>query len=99
MRGMECGRSTRSPAVNVQCLNSRSERRSIFRQSLIANPFPLAGIVGPQVLHLSAMNVPGLNTMLGISLISLEQRLIFAALASVVLLVGELVVYRWRSRA
>ncbi|MCL6708727.1 HAD-IC family P-type ATPase [Pseudomonas sp. R2.Fl] len=86
---------------NFQCLNSRSERRSTFRQSLAANPFLLAGIVGSQALHLGAMYLPGLNTMLGISPISLTQWLLLAALASVVLLVGELekLVHRWPTEA
>ncbi|MBW8318174.1 MAG: HAD-IC family P-type ATPase, partial [Rhizobium sp.] len=81
---------------NFQCINSRSERRSVFRQSLASNPFLLVGIIGSQALHLGAMYVPGLNDLLGITPIALEEWLLLAALASVLLLVSEVekIVYR-----
>lgn len=86
---------------NFQCFNSRSERRSVFRQSLAANPFLLAGILGSQALHLGAMYVPGLNSLLGITPITLSEWLILLALASSLLLVSEVekVIYRRRQAA
>ncbi|MFN7011049.1 MAG: cation-translocating P-type ATPase [Allorhizobium sp.] len=86
---------------NFQCFNSRSERRSVFRQSLAANPFLLAGILGSQALHLGAMYVPGLNSLLGITPITLREWLILLALASSLLLVSEVekIIYRRRLAA
>lgn len=81
---------------NFQCFNSRSERRSVFRQSLAANPFLLVGIIGSQALHLGAMYVPGLNGLLGITPITLNDWLLLMALASSLLVVSEIekVIYR-----
>ncbi|MBV2185271.1 MAG: HAD-IC family P-type ATPase [Rhizobium sp.] len=74
---------------NFQCFNSRSERRSVFRQSLAANPFLLVGVLGSQALHLGAMYVPGLNDLLGITPITLNEWLLLLALASSLLLMSE----------
>lgn len=81
---------------NFQCFNSRSERRSVFRQSLASNPFLLVGIIGSQALHLGAMYVPGLNGLLGITPITLNDWLFLMALASSLLVVSEIekVIYR-----
>lgn len=81
---------------NFQCFNSRSERRSVFRQSLAANPFLLVGVIGSQALHLGAMYVPGLNGLLGITPITLNDWLMMLALASSLLVVSEIekVLYR-----
>lgn len=74
---------------NFQCFNSRSERRSVFRQSLFSNPFLLFGVLGTQALHIGAMYVPGLNTLLGISPIGFAEWLWLLLAASSVLFVGE----------
>ena len=81
---------------NFQCINSRSERRSVFRQSLASNPFLLVGIVATQTLHIAAMYVPGLNDLLGIAPITLKEWLILLGLASCLLLVSEVekLIYR-----
>lgn len=86
---------------NFQCFNSRSERRSVFCQSLASNPYLLLGILGSQALHLGAMYLPGLNSLLGITPISLVEWLILLALASGVLAVSEVekVLYRRRLAA
>lgn len=86
---------------NFQCFNSRSERRSVFRQSLASNPFLLVGILGSQALHLGAMYVPGLNGLLGIAPITLGDWLMLLALASSLLLVSEVekIIYRRRLAA
>ncbi|SMC68534.1 HAD-IC family P-type ATPase [Rhizobium sp. RU36D] len=75
---------------NFQCFNSRSERRSVFRQPLLSNPFLLAGVIGAQTLHLGAMYVPGLNTLLGIAPITLTEWTELLVIAASVLLVSEL---------
>ncbi len=81
---------------NFQCFNSRSERRSVFRQPIASNPYLLAGVLGSQVLHIGAMYVPGLNTLLGIAPIGIREWLLMLALASVLLLVSE--VGKWLYR-
>ncbi|NML73453.1 HAD-IC family P-type ATPase [Rhizobium sp. S-51] len=81
---------------NFQCINSRSERRSVFRQSLASNPFLLIGVLGSQALHLGAMYVPGLNSLLGISPITLNEWLLLLLAGSSLLVVSEIekVIYR-----
>lgn len=81
---------------NFQCLNSRSERRSVFRQRLSSNPYLLFSIIGAQALHIGAMYVPGLNSLLGIAPISLREWLLLLLAASSVLLVSE--VDKWLDR-
>lgn len=81
---------------NFQCLNSRSERRSVFCQRLSSNPYLLFGIIGAQALHIGAMYVPGLNSLLGIAPISLHEWLLLLLAASSVLLVSE--VGKWIDR-
>lgn len=83
---------------NFQCFNSRSERRSVFRQSLAANPFLLVGIIGSQALHLGAMYVPGLNGLLGITSITLNDWLFLMALASSLLVVSEIEKFIYRRK-
>lgn len=75
---------------NFQCINSRSERRSVFRQSHFSNPFLLLGILGSQALHIGAMYVPGLNNLLEIAPISLDQWLLLLVAAATVLAVSEI---------
>nr|WP_244658743.1 HAD-IC family P-type ATPase [Ciceribacter thiooxidans] len=75
---------------NFQCINSRSERRSVFRQSHVSNPFLLLGVLGSQALHIGAMYVPGVNDLLEIAPISLEQWLLLLAAAASVLVVSEI---------
>lgn len=75
---------------NFQCFNSRSERRSVFRQPLLSNPYLLAGVVGAQALHLGAMYVPGLNALLGIQPITPWEWAELLLIASSVLAVSEL---------
>lgn len=81
---------------NFQCFNSRSERRSVFRQALASNPFLLLGVIGTQALHIGAMYVPGVNDLLEIAPISLEQWLLLLVAASLVLVVSE--VDKWLLR-
>jgi Ca2+-transporting ATPase len=75
---------------NVQCLASRSERRSIFSQSPFSNPYLLLGILGSQALHLAAMYMPGLSDVLGIAPIAATDWLLLLAIAMLVLAVSEI---------
>lgn len=58
---------------NFQTFNSRSERHSVFRQSLVANPLLVSGVVGAQTLHIGAMHVPVLSETLSLELVDLKQ--------------------------
>ena len=75
---------------NVHLFNCRSETRSALRIPFSANPFLIAGVVGAQGVHLAAMYTPGLNTVLGISPVSLDQWTIVAAMALSLIAVMEL---------
>jgi Ca2+-transporting ATPase len=81
---------------NFQTFNSRSERRSVFRQSLRANPFLAFGVAGAQALHVAAMYVPGLNDTLRIAPVSFVEWIVLLAVASTTLMVME--VEKWRDR-
>ncbi|MFA7413749.1 MAG: HAD-IC family P-type ATPase [Rhizobium sp.] len=83
---------------NFQCFNSRSERRSVFRQALTSNPYLLLGVIGTQALHIGAMYVPGLNGLLGIAPIRLEEWLLLLLAASSVLVVSEVDKWLYRRR-
>jgi Ca2+-transporting ATPase len=74
---------------NVQTFNSRSERHSVFRQKLRANPLLVTGILASQALHIAAMHVPGLSDTLWISPVSLGEWAVALALALTLLLVME----------
>ncbi|MGV8936996.1 MAG: cation-translocating P-type ATPase [Allorhizobium sp.] len=84
---------------NFQCFNSRSERRSVFRQKLSANPYLLFAVIGAQALHIGAMYVPVLNGILGIAPIQLSEWLWLLLAASSVLLVSEVGKFIDRRRA
>jgi Ca2+-transporting ATPase len=58
---------------NFQTFNSRSDHRSIFRQSLLANPILLLSVIGAQALHIGAAYIPVLNDTLRITPISLGE--------------------------
>ncbi|UJW73649.1 cation-translocating P-type ATPase [Rhizobium sp. SL42] len=75
---------------NVQCLASRSERRSVFGQSPFTNPYLLLGIIGSQALHLAAMYLPGLSDVLGIAPIAATDWLLLFGISLLVLAVSEM---------
>ncbi|MBB3060127.1 cation-translocating P-type ATPase [Microbulbifer rhizosphaerae] len=68
---------------NVQVFNSRSESRSIFRQPLFNNPVLLLGTLAAQAIHILAMYSPLMQSVLGVSPVSLAH---WGALLSVALL-------------
>ncbi len=75
---------------NFQTLNSRSERHSVFRQSLFSNPFLLLSIIGAQMLHIAAMYLPGLSDTLSVMPVGLDTWLLLLGAAAVLLGVMEL---------
>jgi magnesium-transporting ATPase (P-type) len=74
---------------NLHVLNCRSETRSVFRIPLKANPLLVAGVIGAQALHIAAMHVPLLQSVLGLRPVSLGEWLGVLGLASVVIVIGE----------
>jgi len=78
---------------NIHVFNSRSETRSVFKQSLLTNPLLIIGTLAAQGIHIGAMYVPGLSDVLGIKPISLEQWSECLLIASSVLVVMEL--HKW----
>ncbi len=75
---------------NAHALNARSERQSIFRISLMANPFLLIAVIGAQLLHIGAMFTPGLSQVLDIQPISPVDWLIVGILAISLIFVMEI---------
>ncbi|WP_050898924.1 cation-translocating P-type ATPase [Allomesorhizobium alhagi] len=87
---------------NFQTFNSRSEHRSVFRQSLFANPLLVVGVIGAQALHIGAMHVPIMSETLGLSPVSLREWAVMLAFAFALLVVMEFdkwVDRRYRLRA
>ncbi len=85
---------------NVHVLNCRSETRSALRIPLRANPVLLTAVVGAPLVHLLAMNLPGLSDVLGIAPVAVADWVWLGALAATALLVGEAYkAFRARPRA
>jgi len=75
---------------NVHVFNSRSETLSAFLHNPLRNRLLLFGTLAAQLVHIGAMYVPGLNTVLRIQPPSFELWLHLLGLALSVLVVMEL---------
>ncbi len=75
---------------NVQAMNARSERRSIFRVALSANWFLVAAVAGAHGLHLLAGFTPGLAEVLDVRPTALADWALVGGLALSLILVMEL---------
>ena len=82
---------------NVHLLSVRSERRSLFHIPIRNNPFLLLAIAGAHLVHLGAMFVPGLNSVLGLKPVSPGTWAMLAGLAITLLIVDEGAKW-WRRR-
>ncbi|QYZ79293.1 HAD family hydrolase [Methanofollis formosanus] len=82
---------------NAHAFNCRSERRSIFRVPLSANPFLVVGVVAAQGVHLLAMQMPVMQTVLGVAPVSLSiwLSLLAVAVSLVLVMEGYKYVRRW----
>ncbi|MDD3622543.1 MAG: HAD-IC family P-type ATPase [Methanofollis sp.] len=82
---------------NAHAFNCRSERRSIFRVPLSANPFLVVGVVAAQGVHLLAMQIPLMQTVLGVAPVSLSTwlSLLVVAVSLVLVMEGYKYVRRW----
>jgi magnesium-transporting ATPase (P-type) len=74
---------------NVHALNVRSERRSVFRIPLGANPFLIVAVVAAQALHIAAMYLPGLRDVLDVRPVALDQWVLVLPVAVSLLVVME----------
>lgn len=75
---------------NMHVLNCRSEYRSIFSISLFKNKMLIFGILGAQLIHLSAMYIPWLSEILGIQPIPFSQWLILLLISSSIIISSEI---------
>ncbi len=83
---------------NAHVFNCRSETRSAFAMPLRNNPFLVAGVVLVQLIHLLAMNLPGISTVLDLEPVSLQTWLWSALPALSIVLLMELYKLLIRSR-
>ncbi|CAG0948280.1 MAG: HAD-IC family P-type ATPase [Rhizobiaceae bacterium] len=81
---------------NFQTFNSRSERHSVFRQSLAANPLLVFGVIGAQALHIAAMYTPWLSDTLSLAPVSLTEWSLLLLAGSALLVTME--VQKWIGR-
>ena len=75
---------------NFQTLNSRSERHSVFAQSLTSNPLLIGSIVGAQLLHIAATYVPWLADTLDLKPFGFLEWSLLVLAACPILVVSEI---------
>ncbi|MCC7474158.1 MAG: HAD-IC family P-type ATPase [Pirellulales bacterium] len=83
---------------NVHIGNCRSETHSAFRLSPFRSPFLLAGAIGAFLLHVIAMHLPLLQSVLRTEPVSLSTWMVMILLASTILIAIELHKWIWRVR-
>ncbi len=74
---------------NIHALNSRSETRSLFCIPLVNNLFLVLAVPLAQLVHISAMYIPGLNDVLGLQPISLGQWAVLLFISLSLLVIEE----------
>jgi P-type Ca2+ transporter type 2C len=75
---------------NLHVFNSRSEIRSIFRHSTLANPILQFGTAAAQLVHIGAMYTPWLSDVLRIQPVSFDHWLELLGFALTVVVAMEL---------
>jgi len=75
---------------NIQVFNSRSELRSAFKLSPLRNPLLFFGTIAAQMIHIAAMYIPWLSSVLEIKPVSLEQWVVLFSMAMSILIVMEI---------
>jgi Ca2+-transporting ATPase len=83
-------------AENVLALSARSETRSLFETRLRGNRLLLVGVVGALVVHVAAMHVPALATVLSLGPVPPASWPALLALLTLLLLAVEL--HKWVAR-
>ena len=70
---------------NVHALSSRSEKRSLFSMAYRSNIFLAIATPAALLIHLIAMHVPGLNSVIGLAPVDLQTLALLACVALVFL--------------
>lgn len=78
---------------NMHVFNSRSETKSVFKQSLFKNKFLTFSVIGAQILHITAMNLPVVSNVLSISPVSMIEWTQYLMVSLTLLLISE--IYKW----
>jgi P-type Ca2+ transporter type 2C len=78
---------------NLMILNCKSENQSLLKIPLLNNKILIGSVFLAQLVHILAMYVPGLSTVLGVSPIPLTQWIELLAMASSIVLVMEFYKY------
>lgn len=81
---------------NFHVLNCRSETRSLFTNSFANNKLIIVGVLLAQGVHILAAYIPGLNSILQLEPVQLEEWLVLLALAAGIVLVME--IFKWFKR-
>jgi len=81
---------------NAYVLCMRSERRPIWREPLLSNPWLLIGVSAALGLHLTAMHVPALQSVLGTAPVDNAILLLCLAGAALTVIVAEAA--KWAGR-
>ncbi len=74
---------------NIHVFNARSETLSVFRHNLLRNPLLLVGVAAAQGIHIAAMYLPGLSSILHIQPVSPRHWAELLGLAIIILVVME----------
>ncbi len=86
---------------NVHVFNSRSETFSIFQQNFFGNPLLLFGMLTAQGIHIAAMHMPGLSSILMVEPVALALWTKLLLIALLLIIVDELHKYwhkYWHNR-
>lgn len=83
---------------NIHVLSSRSEKKSLFTMPFFANPFLILAVPIAQIIHISAMYIPGLSNVLQITPISALQWLGLLVVAITLFVIEETHKYFLRKR-
>ncbi len=78
---------------NAHVLNCRSETRSVFAIAPSANWMLMAGVVATQLLQVAAGFIPGINTLLRLATVRIDQIALMAVSALALTVVME--AYKW----
>ena len=83
---------------NIHVFNSRSETLSVFRHSLLRNPWLVLGVLVAQGIHIGAMYLPGLRDILHIQPVSPQHWAELLGLAVTILVAMEVHKVLWQRR-
>jgi len=75
---------------NMHAFSCRSETRSLFRVPLAANPLLILSVLAAQGVHIAAMFIPGLNSVLGVEPVALSSWLMLLGIAATLLIFDEI---------